>query len=77
MTKGRVNCKIQCAKGLAKKGVQNFRALILGIRDHHEKVRIQCTKSILEHFAIQDVINEYEDKKTQFISLVYNIKDLI
>ena len=47
MTKGRVNCKIQCAKGLAKKGVHNFRALILGIRDQHKKVRVQCSKSIL------------------------------
>lgn len=33
MTKGRVNCKIECAKGLGLRGVQNFRALLLGMRD--------------------------------------------
>lgn len=32
-------CKIQCVKGLAIRGVQNFRALILGMRDSNEKVK--------------------------------------
>jgi hypothetical protein len=39
MTKGKNNCKIQCAKGLGLRGVQNFRALLLGMRDINEKVR--------------------------------------
>ena len=39
MTKGRANCKIQCAKGLGLRGIQNFRALLLGMRDMSEKVR--------------------------------------
>ena len=42
MTKGKVNCKVQCAKGLGQRGVRNFRALLLGMRDPHEKVRKQC-----------------------------------
>ena len=33
MTKGRTNCKIKCAKGLGLRGIQNFRALLLGMRD--------------------------------------------
>jgi len=33
MTKGSVYGKISCARGLGKLGVQNFRALLLGMRD--------------------------------------------
>ena len=47
MTKGRVNCKIECAKGLGQRGIQNFRALLLGMRDMNDKVRQQCSLSIL------------------------------
>ena len=33
MTKGNSMVRVESAKGLAKLGVQNFRALILGLRD--------------------------------------------
>jgi hypothetical protein len=77
MTKGRTNCRIQCAKGLGLRGIQNFRALLLGMRDLREKVRTSCCDSILDNFELEEIFNEYKGKSSQCISLIYNIKDLL
>lgn len=39
--------KIESAKGLARLGIQNFRALILGLRDDDPQVRQTTTNVIL------------------------------
>jgi hypothetical protein len=53
MTKGKFYCKLQCVKGLALRGVQNFRALILGMRDSNEKIHKLCGKLILDKFTVE------------------------
>jgi hypothetical protein len=47
MTKGSLYTKIESANCLGKLGVQNFRALILGIRDPHYKVKKASSMSII------------------------------
>ena len=50
MTKGSSLVRIESAKGLGKLGVQNFRALILGLRDEDAKVKKVTTEVILKNF---------------------------
>lgn len=77
MTRGSINCKLQCAKGLGLRGVHNFRALLLGMRDINEKVRRECCSSILQNYNLHDIVHEYKEKSSQCVSLIYNIKDLL
>lgn len=47
MTKGSSLVRMESAKGLAKLGIQNFRALILGLRDEDAKVKKVAADVIL------------------------------
>lgn len=62
MTRGSINCKLQCAKGLGLRGVHNFRALLLGMRDINEKVRRECCSSILQNYNLYDIVPQYKGK---------------
>lgn len=59
ITKGSPLVRIQSAKGLGKLGVQNFRALILGLRDEDPQVKKISADVILESFTTEDVVSYY------------------
>jgi HEAT repeat protein len=51
VAKGNQLIKIESIKGLAKLGIQNFRALILGLRDDDAVVRQTAIEVILDSFT--------------------------
>ena len=53
MTKGQSLAKIECIRCLAELGVQNFRAVVLGLRDCDERVRRAAGDAILDHFKAE------------------------
>ena len=62
---------------MAKLGVQNFRALILGLRDDDANVRKITSDVILENFTPDDVAIFYSKKRQQVASLLCNLKDIL
>jgi len=52
MTKGQPLAKVQCIKCLGRLGVQNFRALVLGLRDDDERVKRAASCTILDSFTV-------------------------
>ncbi len=69
--------RIESAKGLARLGIQNFRALILGLRDDDAMVRQTTTTVILNSFSPEDVCSFYSTKHQQLPSLLCNLKDIL
>jgi hypothetical protein len=53
MTKGQPLAKVECIKCLGKLGVQNFRALVLGLRDEDERVKRAASSTILANFTYE------------------------
>lgn len=58
-------------------GVQNFRALILGLRDDDQIVRKTTSEVILANFKPDDVGIFYSKKRQQVASLLCNLKDIL
>ena len=56
MTKGTSLTKIECIRCLGKLGVQNFRAIVLGLRDENPKVRAASADTILDNFSAEEII---------------------
>ena len=52
MTKGQPLAKVECIKCLGRLGVQNFRALVLGLRDDDERVKRAAICTILGSFTV-------------------------
>ena len=77
MTKGSPNVRVESAKGLAKLGVQNFRALILGLRDEDPKVRKIANEMILKNFDSEAIVGHYSKKTNQTAALLCNLKDIL
>ena len=77
MTKGNPMVRVESAKSLGKLGVQNFRALILGLRDEDQTVRKTTSEAILSNFSPEDVTIYYSKKTQQIGSLLCNLKDIL
>lgn len=77
MTRGQPLAKIECIRCLARLGVQNFRALILGLRDEDERVRRAATSAILEEFTSEEIASHFKAKEHSSISLLCNLKDVL
>lgn len=77
MTKGNPMVRVESAKGLARLGIQNFRALILGLRDDDISVRKTASTVILNSFTPEDVASYYFKKPQQIPSLLCNLKDIL
>lgn len=77
IAKGSQMVRIQSAKGLGRLGIQNFRALILGLRDDDSEVRQTTTNVILNSFSSEDVSHFYSSKLQQIPSLLCNLKDIL
>jgi len=43
-------------------GVQNFRALLFGLRDVEENVRNSTAKAIRSNFTVENIIEEFKNK---------------
>ncbi|KAL4445474.1 hypothetical protein ABPG74_004548 [Tetrahymena malaccensis] len=66
----------ECAKGLGALGVQNFRALLFGLKDVNEGVRKSTALAIKSNFVAEQIIEEFSDKQNQRPALLCNIKDI-
>ena len=53
MTKGQPLARMECIRCLAKLGVQNFRAVVLGLRDKDERVQRSAEYAILDNYRIE------------------------
>jgi len=40
-------------------GAQNFRAIVLGLRDDDERVRRIACITVLNHFTVEEIISEF------------------
>ncbi|EGR34180.1 HEAT repeat protein [Ichthyophthirius multifiliis] len=67
----------ECAKGLGQLGVQNFRALLFGLRDANQNVRRQTSLAITQNFQPEMIIEEFAQKVNQIPALLCNIKDIL
>ena len=56
MTKGQPLARMECIRCLAKLGVQNFRAVVLGLRDKDERVQRSAEYAILDNYRIEEVV---------------------
>ena len=54
-------------------GVQNFRAVVLGLRDFDERVRRAAGDAILDHFKAEEVIEEFGGKSSS-LGLACNLR---
>lgn len=77
LTRGGVLTRMECVRCLGRLGVQNFRAMILGLRDSEEKVRRVAGDTILDHFMVEEIVEEFIGKSTYSLSLVCNLKEVI
>ena len=59
------NVRAECAQGLGRIGVSAFRTLLLTLSDREQIVRDTAASAILRHTTIDDILNEYHDKKHQ------------
>lgn len=50
---------MECIRCLGQLGVQNFRAVALGLRDADERVRRVAGDVILDSFELRDVLREF------------------
>lgn len=57
-------------------GVQNFRAIIFGLRDQDDRVRKATSQAILHYFTKDDIMEEFNKKSGQIASLVCHLKDI-
>lgn len=57
--------RAECAQGLGRIGVSAFRTLLLTLSDREQIVRDTAANAILRHTTIDDILNEYHDKKHQ------------
>lgn len=57
--------------------MQNFRALILGLRDEDSQVKKISADVILGEFSVEDIVSYYSMKANQAISLLCNLKDML
>lgn len=44
--------RCECVKGLAQMGAQNFRAILFGLRDPDQRVRIATSAAIIHYISI-------------------------
>lgn len=77
MTKGNSLTKMECIKALGVLGVQNFRAIVLGLRDEEEMVRRVACETIMSKFRVEEVLEEYGAKESRSVSLICNLKELV
>jgi hypothetical protein len=77
MTKGLPLAKIECIKCLGRLGVQNFRALVLGLRDEDERVKRAASATILGCFTPEDIVEEFKERENHAISLVCNLTEIL
>lgn len=52
LTRGGVLTRMECVRCLGRLGVQNFRAMILGLRDTEERVQRAAGDAILDNFRV-------------------------
>lgn len=55
--------RAECASGLGRIGVSAFRTLLLTLSDREQIVRDTAANAVLRHTCIDDILNEYHDKK--------------
>ena len=56
MTRGHPLAKIECIRCLGRLGVQNFRAIVLALRDSDERVRRVAGETMLDNFEVDRVV---------------------
>jgi hypothetical protein len=61
---------------LGKLGVQNFRAVVLGLRDADERVRVVAGDVILDNFELRDVLREFGGASYS-MGLVCNLREVL
>ena len=76
LTKGQPLAKMECIRCLGKLGVQNFRAVVLGLRDADERVRRVAGDVILDNFDVREVLNEFGGASYS-MGLVCNLKEML
>lgn len=69
--------RIESVKALAKMGVQNFRAIIFGLRDSDDRVRRATAQAILNNFNKNDIIKEFKKRDNQIPQLICHLRDLV
>ena len=74
MTRGHSLAKMECIRCLGKLGVQNFRAIVLGLRDNDERVRRMAEETILDNFTADRVVEQFGGRES--ISLLVNLKEV-
>lgn len=57
-------------------GVQNFRAIIFGLRDSDERVRKATAHAILNNFTKQQILDEFQKKNNQIPQLLCHLRDI-
>jgi len=68
--------RIQCALGLSKFGAKSIRTLAVGLFDKDKMVKNNI-EVILEKLKYDDIVKEFEDKKSQRFSLKIALKDVL
>ena len=69
--------RIESAKGLARLGIQNFRALSLGLRDNDPQVRQAAANAIINTYSCDEIVHYYTTKLKQVPSLLCGLKDTL
>jgi HEAT repeat protein len=54
--------------------VQNFRAVILGLRDEDDRVRRAASQAILGNFSVEEILEEYGGRENHSMSLLCNLR---
>jgi hypothetical protein len=67
---------MESAKALCRMGVQNFRAIIFGLRDSDERVRKATAHAILNNFTKQQILEEFSRKDNQIPQLLCHLRDI-
>lgn len=76
LTKGSSQTKIECLRCLGKLGVQNFRAVVLGLRDTDERVRRVAGEVIVDCYEVREVLREFGGGSYS-MGLVCNLREVL
>ena len=79
MTKGTPLTKMSCIRCLGKLGVQNFRAVVLGLRDGDANVRRVAGETIVDCFTVEEIVEEFggTGRRGYSMGLVCNLRDVV
>ena len=61
---------------MAQLGVQNFRAIVLGLRDPDPRVRKAASDSIVDTFRPEEIIEEFGGQGSS-LGLVCNLREIL